>query len=126
MNETEQNNFTLQTIKEKGTSILTGASNFLDNAISIFKKDEATMTTEEKIEKQHLLNFIYGMGAGIVIYHFLIGALLLLGIIWFYNLSLKKTKSLMEEQTPEKKTYKKRTYKKRKTATEISNDEGEK
>jgi len=66
------------------------------------------MSTEEKIEKQHMLNFIYGMGAGIVIYHFLIGAVLLLGIIWFYNLSLKKTKVLMEEQKPKKRTYKKR------------------
>ena len=101
MKETEQNNFSLQTIKEKGTKLLTGASDFLDNAIAIFKKDEATMTTEEKIEKQHLLNFIYGMGAGIVIYHFLIGAILLLAIIWFYNLSLKKTKSIVEEKSPQ-------------------------
>ncbi len=108
MDEIEKNNFTLLNIKEKGTGLLTSASNFLDNAISVFKKDESTMTTEEKIEKQHMLNFIYGMGAGIVIYHFLIGAVLLLGIIWFYNLSLKKTKVLMEEQKPKKRVYKKR------------------
>ena len=107
MKET-QNNFTLQNIKEKGTGLLVSAGNFLDNAIGIFKKDESTMTTEEKIEKQHMLNFIYGMGAGIVIYHFLIGAVLLLGIIWFYNLSLKKTKTIMEESKPKKRTYKKR------------------
>jgi hypothetical protein len=112
MNEIEKNNFTLQNIKEKSSNLLQSAGSFLDNAISVFKKDESTMTTEEKIEKQHMLNFIYGMGAGIVIYHFLIGAVLLLGIIWFYNLSLKKTKVLMEENKP-----KKRTYKKRKTAT---------
>jgi len=117
MNEIEKNNFTLQNIKEKGSNILQSAGGFLDNAISVFKKDESTMTTEEKIEKQHMLNFIYGMGAGIVIYHFLIGAVLLLGIIWFYNLSLKKTKVLMEENKP-----KKRTYKKRKTTTEKTTD----
>jgi len=104
MKETEQNNFSLQTIKEKGTKLLAGASDFLDNAIHIFKKDEAQMTTEEKIEKQHLLNFVYGMGAGIVIYHFLIGAILLLAIIWFYNLSLKKTKSIVEETKPNEPT----------------------
>jgi len=108
MNQIEKNNFTLQNIKEKGSNILQSAGGFLDNAISVFKKDESTMTTEEKIEKQHMLNFIYGMGAGIVIYHFLIGAVLLLGIIWFYNLSLKKTKVLMEENKPKKRTYKKR------------------
>jgi len=106
--EIQQNNFSLQNIKEKSTGLLVSASGFLDNAISVFKKDESAMTTEEKIEKQHMLNFIYGMGAGIVIYHFLIGAVLLLGIIWFYNLSLKKTKVLMEEQKPKKRTYKKR------------------
>lgn len=118
MKETEQNNFNLQTIKEKGTKLLTGASDFLENAIAIFKKDEAQMSTDEKIEKQHLLNFIYGMGAGLVIYHFLIGALLLLAIIWFYNLSLKKTKSIVEEQTP-----KKRSYKRRKPVAEVKNEE---
>jgi len=118
MKETEeQKNFTLQQIKEKGTTLLTQASGFLDNAIHIFKKDESLMSTDEKIEKQHLLNFIYGMGAGIIIYHFLIGAVLLLGIVWFYNLSLKKTKTLIEEQVP-----KKRTYKKRKTA-KVSTEE---
>jgi hypothetical protein len=108
MNQAEKNNFTLQNIKEKGTGLLISAGSFLDNAIDILKKDESTMTTEEKVEKQHMLNFIYGMGAGIVIYHFLIGAVLLLGIIWFYNLSLKKTKVLMEENKPKKRTYKKR------------------
>jgi len=108
MNHTEKNNFTLQNIKEKSANILQSAGGFLDNAIGIFKKDEALMTSEEKIEKQHMLNFIYGMGAGIVIYHFLIGAVLLLGIIWFYNLSLKKTKTIMEESKPKKRTYKKR------------------
>jgi len=108
MNQTEKNNFSIQTMKEKGSGLLEMAGGFLSNAISIFKKDESTMTIDEKVEKQHLLNFVYGMGAGIVIYHFLIGAVLILGIIWFYNLSLKKTKTIIHEHKPVKRTYKKR------------------
>ena len=108
MNQTEKNDFSLQTMKEKGSSLLEMAGGFLSNAIAIFKKDESTMTIDEKVEKQHLLNFVYGMGAGIVIYHFLIGAVLILGIIWFYNLSLKKTKTIIHEHKPVKRTYKKR------------------
>ncbi len=108
MNQTEKNDFSLQTIKQKGSSFLGTAGNFLSNAVAIFKKDESTMTIDEKVEKQHLLNFVYGMGAGIVIYHFLIGAVLILGIIWFYNLSLKKTKTIIHEHKPVKRTYKKR------------------
>ncbi len=108
MNQTEKNNFSLHTIKEKGTGLLEMAGSFLSNAISIFKKDESTMTIDEKVEKQHLLNFVYGMVAGIVIYHFLIGAVLILGIIWFYNASLKKTKTIIHEHKPVKRTYKKR------------------
>ena len=108
MNQTDKNDFSLQNIKQKSSSILASAGSFLSNAIAIFKKDESTMTIEEKIEKQHLLTFVYGMGAGIVIYHFMIGALLILGIIWFYNFSLKKTKTLISEQKPAKRTYRKR------------------
>ena len=122
MNRTNKTEFSLQNIKEKGTGLLVSAGSFLDNAIGVFKKDESTMTTEEKVEKQHMLNFIYGMGAGIVIYHFLIGAVLLLGIIWFYNLSLKKTKTLMSEQEIETKPVKKRTYRKRKPAAKKSEE----
>ena len=122
MNTKDKNEFTLQNIKEKGTSLLASASGFLSNAVDIFKKDESTMTVEEKIEKQHLLNFLYGMGAGIVIYHFMIGALLILGIIWFYNFSLKKTKNLINEQTIESKPVKKRTYRKRKPAAKKSEE----
>ena len=120
MSTIDKNEFTLQNIKEKGTSLLESASGFLSNAIDIFKKDESTMTIEEKVEKQHLLNFVYGMGAGIVIYHFMIGALLILGILWFYNFSLKKTKNLINEQNVETKPVKKRTYRKRKPAEEKS------
>ena len=108
MNQTKKNDFSLQGMKEKGSGLLEMAGGFLSNAVAIFKKDESTMTIDEKVEKQHLLNFVYGMGAGIVIYHFLIGAVLILGIIWFYNLSLKKTKTIMHEQKPAKRTYKKR------------------
>lgn len=122
MSTDQKNEFTLQNIKEKGTSLLESAGQFLSNAIDIFKKDEATMTIEEKIEKQHLLNFLYGMGAGIVIYHFMIGALLILAIIWFYNFSLKKTKTLISEKEIEVKPVKKRTYKKRKPAAQKSED----
>ncbi len=122
MDTTNKNDFSLQNIKEKGTSLLQSAGGFLSNAVNIFKKDESTMTIEEKIEKQHLLNFIYGMGAGIVIYHFMIGALLILGIIWFYNFSLKKTKTLISEQTVENKTVKKRTYRKRKPPAKKSEE----
>ena len=122
MNTKDKNEFTLQNIKEKGTSLLASASGFLSNAVDIFKKDESTMTVEEKIEKQHLLNFVYGMGAGIVIYHFMIGALLILGIIWFYNFSLKKTKTLINEQTVESKPVKKRTYRKRKPTAKKSEE----
>jgi len=108
MNETEKKNFSLEKIKNKGSGFVERVSGFFDNAVKIFKKDESSMTTDEKIEKQHLLNFTYGIGAGIVIYHFMIGAVLILAIIWFYNLSLKKTKILIEEQKPQKRSYRKR------------------
>lgn len=104
MNQIEKNNFTLRSIKDKGTSLLGTASGFLSNAVKIFKKDESKMNVEEKIEKQHLLNFGYGVGAGIVIYHFLIGAVLVLAIVWFYNISLKKTKTLISEQLSQSDT----------------------
>jgi hypothetical protein len=106
MNQIEKNNFTLQGIKDKGVGLIGIASGFLNNAVKIFKKDESKMNLEEKIEKQHLLNFGYGIGAGIVIYHFLIGAVLVLAIVWFYNLSLKKTKTLIAEQLPKEKSSK--------------------
>lgn len=108
MNQIDKSDFSLQNIKGKSSSLLASAGSFLSNAVTIFKKDESSMTIEEKIEKQHLLTFVYGMGAGIVIYHFMIGALLILGIIWFYNFSLKKTKTLISEQKPVKRRYRKR------------------
>jgi hypothetical protein len=104
MNETEKKTITLEKIKDKGNGFVQKVGGFIDNAVKIFKKDESSMSTDEKIEKQHLLNFTYGIGAGIVIYHFLIGAILILGIMWFYNISLKKTKRLIEEKKGEKES----------------------
>lgn len=119
MNSTQDNYSTLERIKNKSSGLLASASKLLENAITVFKKDEVNMSTEEKIEKQHMLIFIYGMGAGIVIYHFLVGAVLLLGILWFYSMSLKKTKILIEEQKPKKRTYKKRTPSKKPTQEKL-------
>lgn len=123
MNKNENSPIILQTVKQKSSGIVSTITNMIHNAIGIFKKDEAVMSSEEKIEKQHTLTFIYGMGAGVVIYHFLIGAMLLLGILWFYSLSLKKTKVVVEEQKPKKRTYRKRT-KKTETKTKIEQKEG--
>jgi len=122
MNKNENSPIILQTVKQKSSGVVSTITNMIHNAIGIFKKDEAVMSSEEKIEKQHTLTFIYGMGAGIVIYHFLIGALLLLGILWFYSLSLKKTKVVVEEQKPKKRTYRRRT-KKTETETKIEQKE---
>ena len=122
MNKNENSPIILQTVKQKSSGIVSTITNMIHNAIGIFKKDEAVMSSEEKIEKQHTLTFIYGMGAGVVIYHFLIGAMLLLGILWFYSLSLKKTKVVVEEQKPKKRTYRKRT-KKTETKTKIEQKE---
>ena len=108
MNQNEPSHTLLQSIKENGTTLLNNAGGFLTNAIEIFRKEESQMSVEEKIEKQHLLNFLYGVGTGIIIYHFLIGALLILGMLWLYGLSLKKTKGLIEEVKPKKRTYKRR------------------
>lgn len=108
MNEIEKNEFTLSEIKKKGSGIIDSITGFISNAISIFRKDETNMSLDEKIEKQNLLTFIYGMVAGVVIYHFMVGALLILGIVWFYTVSSKKTKNLIKDQTPKKRVYKKR------------------
>ena len=75
----EQKDVSPEEAKQQSATALEAARHLIDTMALL----------EEKIEKQHLLNFIYGMGAGIVIYHFMIGALLILGIIWFYNFSLK-------------------------------------
>ena len=115
MSTIDENDIALKNFKKKGTNILGNINESISNALDIFKKDESSMTIEEKIEKQHLFSFIYGMGAGIVVYHFMIGALLILVIIWFYNLSLKRTKILIDEQRVESKSTKRRSNKKRKS-----------
>jgi len=112
MNEIEKSEFSLTQIKKKSSGVVDSISNFVSNAVGIFKKDESAMSFEEKIEKQNLLTFVYGMGAGIVIYHFMVGALLILGIVWFYTISSKKTKNLIKEQAPKKRVYRKRKTKK--------------
>ena len=115
MSTIDENDIALKNFKKKGTNILGNINESISNALDIFKKDESSMTIEEKIEKQHLFSFIYGMGAGIVVYHYMIGALLILVIIWFYNLSLKRTKILIDEQRIESKATKRRSNKKRKS-----------
>ena len=95
--------------EEKPTGFISNITNVFSNAIKSFTKDEKDMSLEEQIEKQNLLTFIYGMGAGVVVYHFMIGAVLILGIVGFYSLSLKKTKKLVnQQQKPVKRTYKRR------------------
>ena len=101
--------------EEKPSGVLGTISNVFSSTISVFTKDEHLMTTEEKIEKQHTLTFIYGMGAGVVVYHFMVGAVLILGIVGFYSFSLKKTKRLVKEQ--EKPV--KRSYKRKKKVVEV-------
>jgi len=110
MKQIEKNHIELLPIEEeKKEGFLANIGSTFSNAISSFTKDEKEMNLEEQIEKQNLLTFIYGMGAGIVIYHFMIGAVLILGIVGFYSLSLKKTKKLVQaQQKPVKRTYKRR------------------
>lgn len=67
--------------------------------MNLFKKDESKMTKEEKVEKQHVMTFFYGMVAGVIVYHFLIGVLLITVVLALYFYSVKKTKSLMSEET---------------------------
>jgi len=56
------------------------------------------MSKEEKIEKQHVMTFIYGMVAGVIVYHFLIGVVLIAVVIGLYAYSVQKTKSIMSEE----------------------------
>ena len=112
MKKLEKRTIELLPIEEnepKRGGFLSTIGNSFSSAISVFTKDEKEMTLEEQVEKQNLLTFIYGMGAGIVVYHFMIGAVLILGIVGFYSFSLKKTKRLVQEQQkPVKRTYKKK------------------
>ena len=120
MNEIEKKtDFKISGIKKKGSGIIDSITSFVSNAVGIFKKDESNMSLDEKIEKQSLLTFVYGMGAGIVVYHFMVGALLILGIVWFYTVSSKKTKNLVKEQMTPKRVYK------RKKTTKATTEETE-
>lgn len=94
-------------VKETSGSILQTINEFVFNTINLFKKDEAKMSKEEKVEKQHVMTFFYGMLAGIIVYHFLIGVLLIAVVIGLYFYSVKKTKNLMAEENSLEDTSKK-------------------
>lgn len=85
-------------VKAKSGSILHTINEFFFNTMNLFKKDESKMSKEEKVEKQHVMTFLYGMVAGVIVYHFLIGVLLISVVIGLYFYSVKKTKSLMSEE----------------------------
>lgn len=95
MFKTTKSTFSFSKIKEESNSILQTFSSFINNGISLFKKDESAMSKEEKIEKQHVMTFIYGMVAGVIVYHFLIGVVLIAVVIGLYAYSVQKTKSIM-------------------------------
>ncbi len=90
--------FTLSKIKEESNAILQTFLNFIQNTTTLFKKDEKSMTKEEKIEKQHIMTFLYGMVAGIIVYHFLVGVVLIAIVIALYGYSVQKTKTLISEE----------------------------
>lgn len=87
-------------LKEESRSIIQTLNDFIQNTINLFKKDESSMSKEEKVEKQHVMTFIYGMVAGVIVYHFLIGVLLIAVVFGLYFYSVKKTKDLMVEEEP--------------------------
>ena len=95
MFKTTKSTFSFSKIKEESNSMLQTFSSFINNGISLFEKDESAMTKEEKIEKQHVMTFIYGMVAGVIVYHFLIGVVLIAVVIGLYGYSVQKTKSIM-------------------------------
>ena len=94
----KKSGFSISKIKEESSSILQTFSNFITNGVSLFKKDELSMTKEEKVEKQHVMTFVYGMVAGVIVYHFLIGVVLIAVVIGLYGYSVQKTKTLMNEE----------------------------
>ena len=94
---------TFSKIKEESSALFSTVTTFIQSSIELFRKDEAKMTLDEKVEKQHVLTFIYGMVTGLIIYHFLIGALLIMGVVALYSYSVKKTKKIMKNEIEEKK-----------------------
>ena len=97
MLKSTKSGFSFSKIKEESNSILQTVSDFINNGIGLFKKNESKMTKEEKIEKQHVLTFVYGMVAGMIVYNFLIGVVLIVVVIGLYGYSVQKTKSLMND-----------------------------
>jgi len=98
----EKETTTLSKIKKESSALLSSVTGFVQSSIELFKKDESKMTLEEKVEKQHIMTFGYGMVTGLIVYHFLIGALLVVGVIALYSYSVKKTKKLMHEEIEQK------------------------
>lgn len=96
-------NVNLSKVKETSGSILQTINEFIFNTVNLFKKDESKMSKEEKVEKQHVMTFLYGMVAGVIVYHFLIGVLLIAVVIGLYFYSVSKTKALMVEEDKTKK-----------------------
>ena len=93
---------TLSKIKKESSALLSTVTGFVQSSIELFKKDESEMSLEEKVEKQHIMTFGYGMVTGLIVYHFLIGALLVVGIIALYSYSVKRTKKLMRDEIEKK------------------------
>jgi len=87
--------------KKESSSILQTFNSFIQNTMKLFKKDESQMSKEEKVEKQHVMTFIYGMVAGVIVYHFLIGVVLIAVVIGLYGYSVQKTKALMDDDLSE-------------------------
>ncbi|CAA6818133.1 MAG: Unknown protein [uncultured Sulfurovum sp.] len=85
-------------LKKESSSIIQTFNQFIQDTIALFKKDESSMNKEEKVEKQHVMTFIYGMVAGVIVYHFLIGVVLIAVVIGLYIYSVQKTKALMTDE----------------------------
>ncbi len=94
---------TLSKIKQESSAILSNLTTFVQSSVELFRKDESKMTIDEKVEKQHILTFVYGMATGLILYHFLIGAVLIAGVIALYIYSVKKTKTIMKNEIEVKK-----------------------
>ncbi|CAA6799021.1 MAG: Unknown protein [uncultured Sulfurovum sp.] len=101
MFNTTKKGFSISKIKEGSNSIVQTLSDFISDGVALFKKDESSMTKEEKVEKQHVMTFLYGMVAGVIVYHFLIGVVLIAVVIGLYGYSVQKTKTLMNEESNE-------------------------
>ena len=98
MLKSTKSGFSFSKIKEESNSILQTVSDFINNGMALFKKDESKMTKEEKVEKQHVMTFVYGMVAGVIVYHFLIGVVLIAVVIGLYAYSVQKTKKIMNDE----------------------------